>query len=217
MFNYLYMAASWSALLILRVLLILIGILLSPLIMLTRKPVPGTQYLFTQYHTNREWELVLFHPIFWIWSNGRDGVQWGDTRGWYYNYAREKGWSEWMMAWHWAFIRNPTNNLRWVRGLSAYMPEVYVTVFKGQDYVDDKVGNEGFQILKGKGRYFNYYTLYYVTKANDKGISPWIIRLGHKIKISHNTTAWNLNPDDKRGFKGFKGMTFRINRNVDIS
>ena len=235
-YDYAYMGISWSLIFAIRTVLILIGLVVVAYGINLPIRHPETRRPFSRYYNGKYqksgaeveerkdtyptkyWELITMPIIFWPWDNYRDGMM-GDTRGWYYNYWKQEGWSEWFARYHWLAIRNPTNNLRFVKGISAYMPTTHVTVLKGQPVVEDELGQEGFQILKGTGKYFNYYTLYYVAKANAEGISPFIIRLGHKIKLSHNDTDWTaeLNAGDGRAFKGYKGFTFRIGFNKKIS
>jgi hypothetical protein len=57
---------------------------------------------------------IGFPSLFWLWSNEEDGVL-GSTE---YK-ARYPKWSEFLRGWVWSAIRNPVNNLRFVKYLSC--------------------------------------------------------------------------------------------------
>jgi len=194
--NVLYAIVSWVAVLVIRIPLIVLGFVTVPVGLLFRDVFLKHSY-FTQWNMQRSWQLVKLPPIFWIWSNDRDGML-GDRRGWWDYHCPTGDSRDFWSMFQWAAIRNPVNNLRFVRGISCDVSDCFVEKLGGQDIVDDET--PGWQFLKANGSRFNYYQFRYYGAIE--------IRVGHKIKLSHNSEDWGMQDDNKV----WKGFTFRIKK-----
>lgn len=204
--DYVKMIVPWIIIGIIRVVLFTIGL---PIVAIAIRNVnidDSTTRAFSEYRTTDVWKLVTLPKWAWLWSNDSDGA-WGDKRGWW-SKENDGNHKSLKAMWMWLAVRNPVNNLRYLKGISAYMPDLQVELLKGQGIVDDYIGMEGFQILKAKGKYMSYYNLYWVPKAKN-GKFPFYVMFGHKIKLSHNATDWSKETELSK----FKGLTFRIRLN----
>ena len=96
--------------------------------------------------------------------------------------------------------------------MGADVRHYFIVKLKGDDFVRDNLGSEGFQILKAIPRddKIPHWTLYWVRQWG-KSNRAIVIQLGAKIKLSHNDVYY----DDPVDY--FKGVTFQINPMKDIS
>lgn len=150
----------------------------------------------------------------WIWDNDTEGAmswmkRWPDLI-WF----GKKPESLWAM-YQWLAIRNPSNNLKYVRGLAVQMQEVkeILLIAGTAKQVSPKYNLKGFQFFTAKSKYFRYFNLHYVGK--------WIwIRFGHKIEPRHWLNDIEKGKPEKVSEidlteklttrKLWKGMTFRF-------
>jgi hypothetical protein len=214
-----YFVFSWFVSAILRIPLILLGLIMVPIGLLFKKEHKETERPFTQHNTDKTWMWVTLPKVLWIWSNDRDGAL-GDKRGWWDKNCPSGDSRDFLSMFNWLALRNPANNMRWLKGFSVNMKEAVVTKLAGNtDYdIDDKVGKTGWMWLKAKGPTFNYYTFYGVWPRKKDPTKAFMIRIGHKIKVSHNNEQWETDPNHEDFNKSWKGITlFRISFNKDIS
>jgi len=209
-----YMIVSWILMLVIRIPLMLMGFVIVPIGLLFKVEDESTIKPFSdsRWNTDRNWMLVTLPKILWIWSNDRDGAL-GDKRGWWDANCKSGNARDFFSMYHWMAIRNPVNNMRFVKGISCNASLGKTERLLGQDIVKDKVGFSGFQLLKNTGPTFRYYHLYWVKENKDDPTKALIVRMGHKIKISHNDEDWSI----QDATKVWKGFTFRVGFNKDIS
>lgn len=188
---------------------IILGLFLVPIGLLFLKP-EGKSVPYTKYPEMGSWKLIRLPKWLYPWDNSIDGVL-GDRRGWWAN--ETKDWNPYVAMWWWMAVRNPANQLkRFI--LTCDVSRCLVSVYKGQEFVDDEIGYTGFQILQAErddGK--KYYQLYYVR--------PWgnstrglVIQMGFKFKLKHNDYDFE---NDYPHYKRFKGFTFEIAPYKDIT
>jgi hypothetical protein len=221
----------WTLLVIIKILATVLGLIMVPLGLMAPVYDLKTKRPFTQYHTKKNWYWVGlckrgFDPssfdswIFWLFSNDRDGAM-GDKRGWWFDREGDS----FMSQFKWMALRNPANNLRFVRGISVNMFETEVVKVAGQDEVSDHgEGITGWHLLMCQGKIFKYYGFYFLSSEYGEKITkliPWlkgrvlIIRLGHKMRLNYNhqfpvgTKQSEVSPDEWQ--RASKGFTFRFN------
>lgn len=185
-----YILASW--------LVTISGLIVVPVALLFRKPVPGTLQKFTQYVG--WWELVRLPKWALWWDNAYDGML-GDKRGWW-NWHTGNCRSFWSM-YKWAAIRNSANYFsRNIIGCDV--SDCVIVKAAGVDVVDENPGSRQWQLLRAldsKGRfYFRFYLVWAYPFRPDKGV---MIDMGWKIKLAHNGTAKDAPPQDR-----YKGIVF---------
>lgn len=151
----------------------------------------------------------------WIWSNDYDGIT-GDKRLWWANncdsqatlglfpWLRSKGIavpkltenSFWSKYW-WAAIRNPANNMRFVKWWSAPITGSTISYYGKYD-VADKPGQGGWQFVIADSGKTKYYGFYFVHQWNST--HAFVVRIGYKIT-----------PDMANTVSEPKGMVTKIN------
>lgn len=192
---------NWSLILVIRIPATILGLVIVPIGLLF-KVESNINQPFSIYNTDRYWWHVGLPKLFYLWSNARDGLK-GDKRGWYDAHTYFKNSDSFLSQWWWGAIRNPVNNMRFIRGISVNMTEAKVSKLAGQDFVHDDKENYGWNFLKATGPKFSYYSFYYVGEAN-KESKAWVFYIGHKILLRHNTEDWSQDPQ-----KAWKGFTIR--------
>ena len=144
-------------------------------------------------------KLVHLPKWAWIWDNDAEGMM-----SWMKNWPSicwDGDPTTFLSMFQWAAVRNPANNLRFIRGIAVYLPDVEEAEYWGKEVVSDKwnVDGEGWQFVRCKGKYFPYYSFYWVGKK-------LTIRLGHKIEPAHFKPEYLIGKPER---KLWKGMTFR--------
>lgn len=133
----------------------------------------------------------------WLFGNDYDGLL-GDKRGWWAANT-PFGWpvDSFKAMWWWAAIRNPVNNMRFVKLWQAPVAGSAIT-YRGDYTVEDSPGQTGWQfvIVENGGRH--WYGFYWVRQWNAK--HALVVRFGFKVKPSHAGTTEEP-----------KGMTTKIN------
>ena len=182
-------AAQWAALIVLRVALILLGL-----------PIVALAIPFRRAGVSASdgREIVNLPRWAWLWGNDFDGLL-GDKRGWWANNTPfGVAVDSYLAMWWWAAVRNPVNNLRFVKGINCPVSQCAI-VNQGDYTVEDKPGQGGFQFVTAYSGSSTWYGLYWVHEWSDT--RALVVRLGYKIKPSHA-----LNPNEPP-----KGMTFKVN------
>lgn len=193
--------------------LMLLGLFVIPIALRFRTTSPVTDPARQTY----PFRMIVHLPKWaWIWDNEPEGAmswmkRWPDLI-WF----GKPPTSLWAM-YQWLAIRNPSNNLKFVRGLAVNMLEVKrVKLLYGvSSQVSAKYDLRGAQFFTVTGKYLRYFNFHYVGKY------IWI-RLGHKVEPRH----WDLEGKIKEGEekkvdatmlventehrKIWKGMTFRF-------
>lgn len=181
---------EWFFLILIRLVLILAGLVVVPLALPFRE-------MGTSVSDGRR--IVVLPKWAWLWSNDFDGAQ-GDKRGWWKEHAPfGLGAAHWFSMFVWLAIRNPVNNLRRTDWYSCPVSECDIW-FAGKETVEDKPGMTGWQFVtaehfKSESQWHGFYLVHPWT-----GFHAFVIRVGFKIKPSHEGT---LEPR--------KGFTVRIN------
>lgn len=180
--------AQWSALLLLRGALIILGLCIVALAIPFRVPSLSAS-------DGRPIENLPRWA--WLFGNDYDGLL-GDKRSWWVeNTPFGLAVESYLAMWLWAAVRNPVNNLRLVPGLSCPVSECTIT-YSGSYTVEDKSGMGGWQFVTAARRSSMWYGLYVVHEWSPT--RAFVLRLGYKIKPDH---AGKAEPP--------KGMTFKIN------
>jgi len=199
LFDLIYMVVSWMVLVLIRLPLILIGLVVTPIALRDRKISMKGAQKFTQFHKDDIWFHIGLPKWAWLWSNDRDGAM-GDKRGWWHNEVNRKSQNMWPM-YKWLALRNPVNNLGFLPFFSCDISKAKVEVIAGHEAPDYKDMPKGLQILKANDGKFNYYHLYYTSDR-------FYIRIGHKIKLVHNLYVHS----ETDPTKSLKSFTFRIRK-----
>lgn len=82
----------------------------------------------------------------WLWDNNEDG-----TMPWWY-VRQNSDWSNAKLEFHWTALRNPCNNLRYVRGVSKVGRPLWRktwTMFAKRYYFQAGWNGSGFPVLSG--------------------------------------------------------------------
>ncbi|MCS4310266.1 hypothetical protein M2397_000541 [Pseudomonas sp. BIGb0381] len=133
----------------------------------------------------------------WLFGNDYDGLQ-GDRRGWWAENT-PFGWKvdSFMAMWWWAAVRNPVNNMRFVKLWQAPIKGSTVTHI-GDYTVRDHPGEAGWQFVTTENGGKHWYGFYLVHQWSDT--RAFVIRLGFKVQ-----------PDDAGTDGEPVGMTTKIN------
>lgn len=216
-FDILYMLVQWIIIMLVRVPLILLGLVLVPVGLVFSRIDQTSERAFSEHNTNRTWALETLPKWLWLWSNDRDGAR-GDKRGWWDVNCPTGDSSDFWSMFIWLAIRNPVNNMRFVKGISCDVSKCSVECLDGNNPdVDDKVNRTGWMWLKATGPTFNYYTFYGVWPKKKDKTRALIVRVGHKIKLSHGEESYTDDVHSEDYTKRWKGFTLRISTNKDIS
>ena len=204
------MLIRWLALATLRIVMIALGILAVPLGLPFRSTGPSVP--FTQYPG--EWALVRLPAWLRPWDNEFDGML-GDKRGWWNN-NRLVGSGEdcrtFRSMFLWGAIRNPANYFS-RRTAGCDVSQCVITKKYGDDYVVEQSGVRCWHLLSAESidgtRYFRFFCVLPWWFNPDKAFE---IDLGWKIKLSHNGTTEQAEPQDR-----FKGIVMLVTPWKDIS
>lgn len=179
---------QWTALLAVRLLLILLGFFVVAAAIPFRK---------LQRSKSDGRSIINLPRWAWLWGNDYDGLL-GDKRGWWVDNT-PFGWrvNSFAAMWWWAAVRNPVNNLRLVAGISCPVSECSIS-YAGDRTVEDKPGRGGWQFVIAERRTSVWYGFYLVHEWS--ATRAFVIRVGYKIKPSH---AGSSEPP--------KGVTFKLN------
>ncbi|WP_448120474.1 DUF7338 family protein [Pseudomonas veronii] len=133
----------------------------------------------------------------WLFGNDYDGLQ-GDKRGWWAENT-PFGWpvDSFMAMWWWAAVRNPVNNMRFVKLWQAPVKGSTIT-YVGDYTVRDHPGEAGWQFVTTENGGKHWYGFYLVHQWSDA--RAFVIRLGFKVQ-----------PDDAGTDGEPLGMTTKIN------
>lgn len=133
----------------------------------------------------------------WLFGNDYDGLQ-GDKRGWWAENT-PFGWpvDSFMAMWWWAAVRNPVNNMRFVKLWQAPVKGSTIT-WVGDYTVRDHPGEAGWQFVTTENGGKHWYGFYLVHQWSDT--RAFVIRLGFKVQ-----------PDDAGTDGEPLGMTTKIN------
>ena len=126
------MILQWLFILLIRIPLILIGLFIVPIGICFNKVDYSSARRFTKYNTDRKWVLVTLPDWLWIWSNDEDGAL-GDKRGWWDANCKSGYSRDFLSKYVWLALRNPVNNMRFVKGISCRVSDCVVTKVYGQD------------------------------------------------------------------------------------
>ncbi|MBL1321515.1 MAG: hypothetical protein COA63_010720 [Methylophaga sp.] len=187
---------SWLILfLLVKLPLYVLGIFVVPIALRWRITSPVRDPLKQSYPTRM---IVNLPKWAWIWGNASEGAM-----SWMKKWPEicwDKNPKSLLSMWQWLAIRNPSNNLKFTRGLAVNLHEVreYTLLAGTSDRVSAKYNLKGHQFFAVKGKYFRYYNFLYV------GDIFWV-RLGHKIEPRHFPV--DIHQPIR---KLWKGMTFRI-------
>lgn len=149
------------------------------------------------------WMLArLSHDWMLWWDNVYDGL-FGDKRGWWNTYCLEhygKGSTSWYSMLQWAAFRNSANYFeRNVIGIDV--SQCVISVLAGQGLADEDNPGWSFLMAKSNDGRTRYYFSWYKALTATHGA---YVRVGWKIKLSHNGTNPDADPTDR-----FKGFVFR--------
>lgn len=183
---------TWPIWLTIRLLFIIAGLVVVPIALLfrteseaARKPYP-------------ERKIVHLPKWAWPWDNDAEGMMsWMDE--WPQMCWNGKP-DSFLSMFQWAAIRNPANNLRFVRGMALYVPDIQEHNYWGDYSADDKYDTNKWSFVYAKGRYFPYYGFYWVGEK-------YYFQFGHKIEAKHFKPDFVTNVPER---KLWKGMTFRL-------
>lgn len=176
-----------------------LGVVVVPVALLFRTERPVSDPARQAYPSRKEVHLPRWA---WIWDNDAEGMMsWMDE--WPEMCWNGKPYS-FLSMFQWAAIRNPANNMRFIRGIAVYLPDVKKSKWWGTYNVNDKdykseSQGKGWQFTYAKGKYFPYYGFNWV---GDKFYASW----GHKIEPRHFVNNYGSNYEER---KLWKGMTFR--------
>lgn len=133
----------------------------------------------------------------WLFGNDYDGLL-GDRRGWWAENT-PFGWpvDSFMAMWWWAAVRNPVNNMRFVKLWQAPVKGSTIT-WVGDYTVRDHPGEAGWQFVTTENGGKHWYGFYLVHQWSDT--RAFVIRLGFKVQ-----------PDDAGTDGEPLGMTTKIN------
>ena len=119
-----------------------------------------------------------------IWGNDFDGLL-GDKKFWWAaNTPFNLPVTHFISMFMWAAIRNPANNLRMIPWAQAPVTGSVIT-YKGDYTVEDDFGCSGWQFVKATNKGKSWYGFYLVHEYKSKPTHALVIRIGFKIKPSH--------------------------------
>lgn len=202
------------ALALYRGVMYLLGLILQPLAIQFAKEYKETSVKFSQFPQHGVWYKRTAPKWLFPWGNERDGFL-GDKRGWWAN-ERDGGEESFKSQYLWSAIRNPCNNMRFMPLSSCNAKTSVIKLLAGDEYVKDKVGNEGWQFVRAiDENNIPYYGFYLVKARKDNPTTAIVIRIGFKIEPRHSKEYADV-PTEPFG-SYYKGMTFRFALNKDIS
>lgn len=151
-----------------------------------------------------KWKLVRLPTWLLPWDNAYDGLL-GDKRGWWNNYCLEnykKPATDPYCMWQWAAVRNSGNYFS-RNMIGCDVSKCNIVKIAGNDLCDED--NPGWHLLcatdRETGKQYPYFGwVRFITKDHYA-----YIRMGWKIKLSHNGTT-----SDSRDQDRFKGNVFRF-------
>lgn len=222
---------QWILVALVKILGTVSGLIIVPIALQFKEADKTTETPFTQHNTDKNWWHVGLPKWAWLWSNDRDGAK-GDKRGWWDREAGfkwDKDSDSFIAQFWWLAIRNPANNLRFVRGIAVNMYESTVYKLAGHDIVDDEDSGQylgNWHFLMTQGPKFKYYTFKWYSKPwLDWVPHPWFknrvihIYLGHKCKLDYNEEFPNdrvNEASDDSLQRAWKGATVRFNPFLDF-
>lgn len=106
MFRLLYFIPIWLLFFLLRSVIIALGLIVIPPLAILHKYTTKTEISIINGRQILNWKYKLF----WLWSNQEDGILAG---------LELIGYPKFIRIIYWSAIRNPANNLRFVKGLSV--------------------------------------------------------------------------------------------------
>lgn len=200
----------------LRIVLIVLGIFITPIGLLFS--VPGKSVSDGR-------DIDNFPKWLWVFGNDSDGT-YGDKRLWWdknadasvlfglFPFLRSKGINlptlnskSFLSRYWWCAFRNPVNNLRWVPGIACPVSECKIIHYGYYD-VKDELGKEGWQFVAATHKKINYsWCGLYIVYKYPNTTNAFELRFGYKIKPAH---AYDPNVEDK-------GFTVAINPWKDLT
>ena len=196
-------ALTWPVWIVIRFAGILSGLVIVPIALLFRNESLVTDPARQVYPSRK---IVHLPKWAWLWDNDAEGMMsWMDE---WPEMCWNKNPDSFLSMFQWAAIRNPANNMRFVKGLACFIPNVTEHTFYGNANVDDKdwQNGKGWNFIYAKGA-FPYFGFNWV---GDK----FYCQIGHKIEPKHFVDGFVDKAPDR---KLWKGMTFRFNRRRDNS
>ena len=171
MYRLIWAMPSWLSFALFALFLDLIGLIIIPILLITKSYGPKYSHKFKHYYQGFPW-------LFYIWSNEEDGVL-GSKQ-----YAeRYPAWSTLRRGFTWSAIRNSTNNLRFLPILSLQIdPKKIKYIGNLSQAVDYESKTSEYWYFCWHGPYSCYRTQY---RRKDKLIEFWI--------------GWKLWPADIHG------------------
>lgn len=214
---------GWSAAVLLRLPLFLLGLILVPIGLMF--PIEDRKSIrpFSEHNTHRNWWHVGLPKWLWLWSNDRDGAK-GDKRGWWDLNCPTGNSDDFKSRFVWMAIRNPVNNMRFTPGFAINMFDTEVELIAGKEYVDDDDDGSGlgWQFLMCRGKIFKYYCFRWLSQPVPTWLSKvfpslhdhvFQIWIGHKMAPRYNDRfpkgEANKFPEDVV-HSAWKGFTLRI-------
>ncbi|MCB5270521.1 MAG: hypothetical protein LHW56_01600 [Candidatus Cloacimonetes bacterium] len=191
-----YVTPLWVVLLVLRQVVALAGLLVTPVALLFAREVESQRPQMERALGKlvwEDWKLIRLPAWAWPWDNLRDGAM-GDIRGLYW-FEQAPKWLKtdylkqlWWLAW-----RNPCNNF------SRFIPLLGVNLVNKE--VVTLASSDAYRFYKVKRHpYWNLHLRLF----------NGTLKLGHKIFPKHNLTDWSRDPQ-----KAIKGITFRYDLSLD--
>lgn len=197
-----------------RFIMYILGFILQPLAIKFAVEDKKNAKLFTEYPQHGVWYKVTAPKWLFPWGNERDGFL-GDKRGWWANEV-DGDEESFKSQYRWSAIRNPCNNMRFMPFSSCNAKESVITLLAGDEYVRDKVGREGWQFVRAiDDDNIPYYGFYFVKAKKDNPTRGIVIRIGFKVEPRHTQEYANVPVEPYASY--FKGMTFRVSFDKDIS
>lgn len=145
----------------------------------------------------------LSHDWMLWWDNIYDGI-FGDKRGEWNTIAMQKygksAYTKYAM-WQWAAVRNSSNYFK-RNIIGCDVSQCIISVLGGQEVVDED--NPGWQFIVATNKVTNKKRYYFGWVKRMSATHYAYIRFGWKIKMSHNGTPEDAEPNDK-----YKGFVFR--------
>lgn len=198
--HYISAGVLWALWVVVRGIPWLLGFFVVPIALLFRTETPADIKPYP------ERKNVHLPKIFWLWDNDAEGAM-----SWMPEWP-EMCWNgnpdSFLSMFQWLAIRNPANNMRFVKYLAVFIPDAKdFELLAGVEYVEDKTDARGFQFQRCTMHGFPYYSFRWVGEK-------YYAEIGHKIEPRHFHPDYLLDLPER---KKWKGMTFRFNRKRDNS